>query len=326
VTAAHDTTFPTLPPVTPPLAELVHVSKWYGAVIALNDVSLPLEGGSHGIDRSERSRQEQPDQTAHRTATPQPRHGQGPRTARMVRRRPSGISDTARCGPILRRDVRAAVCPHFGRIPWLLLGSEAAERTEHILAQVGMLDRADRPVAGYSKGMRQRIKLAQALIHDPDLIVLDEPLNGIDPAGGSKLAATFRRLADQGKGLLISSHILEEMEELADRVLFICRGRILAAGTLAEVRSTLNQHPMHLRITVRPVRLFAQQILATETVLSVRLEGNDSLRIEVDRPQRFFEDLGRVVEGGAFEVERLQVMDASAEAIFQYLMQESWRP
>jgi ABC-2 type transport system ATP-binding protein len=316
---------PPTTPATPPLAELVHVSKWYGAVIALNDVSLPLEGGITGLIGPNGAGKS----SLIKLLTGQLRPSLGTVKVRgrhawssAAKRHVGYCPDADRFYEEMsgRRFVRTLAGFHgFSR-------ADAAERTEQILAQVGMLDRADRPVAGYSKGMRQRIKLAQALIHDPDLIVLDEPLNGIDPAGRMELAATFRRLADQGKGLLISSHILEEMEELADRVLFICRGRILAAGTLAEVRSTLGSHPLQLRVTVTPRRPFAQQILTLPSVLAVRLEGDDDLRIEVERPQSFFSDLARVMDEGDFELERLQVVDASAEAIFEYLMQESWRP
>src|SRR5690606_34000113 len=110
--------------------------------------------------------------------------------------------------------------------------------------------------------------------------------------------AQFRQLAEEGKGVLVSSHILEEMEQLADRVLFICRGRILAAGTLAEVRSTLSQHPLQVRVTVTPSRPFAQQLLATESVRAIRWEEEDSLRIEVERAETFFDSLGHLMETG----------------------------
>ena len=116
-----------------------------------------------------------------------------------------------------------------------------SERTENVLAQVGMTDRSDRPLASYSKGMRQRIKLAQALVHDPDLLVLDEPLNGVDPVGRVELIRLFRELLARGKAILVSSHHLDEMDTLANRILFICRGRILASGSLGEIRAMLEQ-------------------------------------------------------------------------------------
>jgi ABC-2 type transport system ATP-binding protein len=314
-----------LSPSTTPLAELRQVSKWYGAVIALNHVSLELTRGvtgligPNGAGKSSLIKlltgQLRPSLGSVKVAG---HHAWSAAAKRHVGYCPDSDSFYEEMSG--RQFVET-----MGRLHGMER-EEAAERTDAILSRVGMRERAERPLAGYSKGMRQRIKLAQALIHDPDIVVLDEPLNGIDPAGRIELTAQFRELADEGKGVLVSSHILEEMEQLADRVLFICRGRILAAGTLAEVRSTLNQHPLQVRVTVTPSRRFAQRLLADESVLAIRWEAGDSLRIEVERPEPFFESLGCLMETGEFEIERLQVMDSSAEAIFRYLMQESWRP
>src|SRR5262249_45585318 len=103
--------------------------------------------------------------------------------------------------------------------------AESRRRGDAVLEQVGMSDRADRCIRGYSRGMRQRIKLAQALIHDPELLVLDEPLSGIDPIGRQESVVLFRRLAELGKCLLVSSHELEELEKLTDHVAIMARGR-----------------------------------------------------------------------------------------------------
>jgi ABC-2 type transport system ATP-binding protein len=141
---------------------------------------------------------------------------------------------------------------------------EARDRTEQALEQVGMADRADRRLRGYSKGMRQRIKLAQALVHDPRLIILDEPLNGVDPVGRGELTNLFQELARQGKSLLISSHLLEELERLTERVIVMARGRLVAQGTLTEIRDLLEEYPLSVRIdTDRPRELdsSAQAIL-----------------------------------------------------------------
>ena len=131
-------------------------------------------------------------------------------------------------------------------------GAEARRRTEETLELVGMADRADRKIAGYSKGMRQRVKLAQALLHDPRLLVLDEPLSGIDPVGRWESLELFRQLAERGKCLLISSHELEELEKLTDRVAIMARGRIAAIGTVSEIRDRLDNQPLTLRIDLEP--------------------------------------------------------------------------
>src|SRR5438132_4682542 len=129
--------------------------------------------------------------------------------------------------------------------------TESADRTAAALTRVGMAGRADRRIRGYSKGMRQRIKLAAALIHDPQLLVLDEPLSGIDPIGRRDFLELFARLADRGKCLLVSSHELEELEKLTDHVAIMARGRIAAVGSVAQIRDRLDDHPLTVRIDVK---------------------------------------------------------------------------
>ena len=124
-------------------------------------------------------------------------------------------------------------------------------RTEAALERVGMAGPAERCVRGYSKGMRQRIKLAQALLHDPALLVLDEPLSGIDPVGRWEFIRLFRDLAERGKCLLISSHELEELEKLTDHVAIMAHGRIAAVGSVAQIRDRLDNHPLLVRIDVK---------------------------------------------------------------------------
>src|SRR5262249_52377992 len=147
--------------------------------------------------------------------------------------------------------------------------SEAGQRTEGVLAWVGMADRAERRLRGYSKGMRQRIKLAQALIHDPELLVLDEPMSGIDPIGRQEFIALFRELAARGKGLLISSHELEELEKLTDRVAVMARGRIAAVGTLAQIRDLLDAHPLSILVSAHRPPDLAGALVARDDVVAV---------------------------------------------------------
>ena len=130
--------------------------------------------------------------------------------------------------------------------------AEARERTGYVLEEVGMADRAGRRLAGCSHGMRQRIKLAQALVHDPWLLLLDEPLTGIDPGGRREINELLFRLAAQGKTILVSSHILVEIEQLANSILMMSRGRIIASGTLAEVRSLMQYRPLVVEIVAEP--------------------------------------------------------------------------
>lgn len=195
---------------------------------------------------------------------------------------------------------------------------EARERTELAIAEVGMTARAGRRLAGCSHGMRQRIKLAQALVHDPPILLLDEPLSGIDPGGRREINELLVRQAEQGKAILVSSHILIEIEHLADTVVMISRGRILASGALAEIRELLDEKPLTVEIAAgEPRRLAALLALAPE-VQSIELR-EQALVVRTIAPARFFAALGGLVVQHGFEIRRLETLDAGADAVFGYL-------
>jgi ABC-2 type transport system ATP-binding protein len=235
----------------------------------------------------------------------------------------------------------------------------ARRRTAEVLEQVGMAGRADRKLRGYSKGMRQRVKLAQALLHDPPLLVLDEPLSGIDPVGRAEMVALFRALAQQGKCLLISSHELDELEKLTDHVAIMARGRIAAVDTVGRIRDRLADHPLTLRIDLRrsqaepdhgrtssvspvdrfrrangprpggPARdhrdLAAVLLYTLPDVLGVELLESDEpdvgrLRVRVQNSPRFFADLNRLVIEEWYDIVHLETLDDSTQAVLSYLL------
>jgi ABC-2 type transport system ATP-binding protein len=199
----------------------------------------------------------------------------------------------------------------------------ARARTEEVLAEVGMSDRASRQLRGYSKGMRQRIKLAQALVHDPDILVVDEPLNGIDPMGRHELMEVLRALGRRGKTVLISSHILHEIGSLVERVIFMGHGRILTTGTLAEIREMFDQHPLHLHISSDRSRDLASRLVCWEFVRGIELRGREDVWVQVLRPNDFFPRFAELVLEEGYEISRLQTTDASAAAIFDYVIREA---
>jgi ABC-2 type transport system ATP-binding protein len=197
-----------------------------------------------------------------------------------------------------------------------------------VLERVGMRDRADRRLRGYSKGMRQRIKLAQALLHDPELLILDEPLAGIDPIGRQELLELFQSLAGQGKCLLISSHELEALEKLTNHVAIMARGRVAAVGTLPQIRDLLDDYPLSVRIDVDRVRDVARLLLAVPEVLAVDVDAKadvPGLVVKARNPKRFFEAFGRLVIEEELEVRRVEPLDESAHAILGYLLGGSGR-
>jgi ABC-2 type transport system ATP-binding protein len=206
--------------------------------------------------------------------------------------------------------------------------SEAHRRTETVLERVGMSDRADRKLRGYSKGMRQRIKLAQALLHDPELLILDEPLSGIDPIGRQDLLELFRSLAAMGKCLIISSHELEALEKLTGHVVIMARGRVAAVGTVPQIRDLLDDYPLSVRIEVDRARDVAREILAIPEVMSAEVDGageKGGVILKVRHPKRFFDAFGRLVIAQQLDVRRVEPLDESAHAILGYLLGGSGR-
>ncbi|MFO0798434.1 MAG: ABC transporter ATP-binding protein [Gemmataceae bacterium] len=297
-------------------------SKWYGSVLALNQVTLELTGGITGLVGANGAGKS----TLLRLATGQLRPTLGRvsirgtdawdwRARRLVGYCPDAdafYEDMTGRGFVR---VMARLCGYDRR--------EAHRRTEAVLTLVGMADRADRRIAGYSKGMRQRIKLAQALLHDPALLVLDEPLSGIDPIGRQELLELFQQLAAQGKCLLISSHELEALEKLTNHVVIMARGRVAAVGTLPQIRELLDDHPVSVRIDVDVAREVARRLLDLPDVLGVEVVGGTDgpgLVVKARNPKRFFPAVGRVLIEEHAEVRRLEPLDESAHAILGYLL------
>ena len=307
-----------------PLAEFQSVTKWYGGVIGVNDVSLTLQPGITGLLGPNGAGKT----TFLKLLTGQLRPSLGEVHVRGHAARSSRARQHIGYCPDAdafyeemsgRRFVHTMARLH-GMLP-----RQARERTEDVLAEVGMSDRADRTLRGCSKGMRQRIKLAQALVHQPDVLIVDEPLNGIDPVGRRELMELFRRCADRGQAVLVSSHILEEMDELADRIVFMGRGRVLAEGTLLDIRAMFAEQPLKIRVACRQQRDLAARLIQWDHVLKIELSGDDELLLQVARPDDFFRRFGDLVVEHAFDVSRLETTDATTEATFQYVMSAAAR-
>lgn len=195
---------------------------------------------------------------------------------------------------------------------------ETKRRTEEALALVGMSDRADRRLGGYSHGMRQRIKLAQAVAHDPRVLLLDEPLNGIDPGGRREMNDLLHSLAERGLTIFISSHLLAELDELCDRLAVMARGRLIAHGTLDELRRLVDDEPLTVRIESSQARRVAARCVENADVSHVEIHG-EAVTVRTANPPRFFAALNELLATEAIDVGRLETLDAGTEAVFGYL-------
>jgi ABC-2 type transport system ATP-binding protein len=198
---------------------------------------------------------------------------------------------------------------------------EAAERAEHALRQVGMLDDRNRRVGGYSKGMRQRIKLAQSIAHDPDILFLDEPLNGMDPMGRRNAIDLVKRLGRDGKTVIVSSHILHEVEEMTDTILLVNHGRLLAEGNIYEIRRLIDTHPLQVTIQCDRIDTLMSRLVEFEDVQSVQFDrARNRLTVETNRPDEFHGRLPGIVLENGIQVHSLWSPDENLEAVFDYLV------
>lgn len=295
------------------------VTKFYGPVIGVNDISCRVGPGITGLLGANGAGKS----TLIKLASGQLRPSQG--TVRIGRH--DAWSTAAKHHLGYSPDVNSFYEEMTGRDFVYTMArlhgysrAEASRRTQFVLEEVGMADRGSRRLAGCSHGMRQRIKLAQALVHDPWLLLLDEPLSGIDPGGRREINDLLFRLAGQGKTILVSSHILVEIEQLSNSFLMMSRGRIVASGTLAEVRSLMQFRPTVVEIVADPTRRLAALLAENPDVQAVEVR-EPGLTVRTRNPERFFAEIGELVCAHGIVVRRMQTLDAGADAVFDYLQQ-----
>jgi ABC-2 type transport system ATP-binding protein len=198
---------------------------------------------------------------------------------------------------------------------------ECAKKTERALGRVNMLEAADRKAAGYSKGMRQRVRLAQAIAHDPSVLVLDEPLNGLDPMARAETMALFRSFGQEGLHVIISSHILHEVDQISDQVILLSSGYVVAEGQIRGVRDEVKEHPMQILIRCnRPNVLASRVFLDPETVEAKLHPDGKGLSVRTRDPEKFYLLLNRVVIEQQLDIESVAPTDDDVNSVYQYLI------
>jgi len=198
---------------------------------------------------------------------------------------------------------------------------QANDLAQLAIERVNLADAADRKVAGYSKGMRQRIRLAQSIAHQPAVLILDEPLNGLDPMVRSETIALFRKLASDGLHLIISSHILHEVDMMSDRVVLLNNGYIVAEGNIPGVRDEMQEHPMQILIRCDQPAKLAAFVFAQNHVVEARLhDDRRGLFVKTRDADRFYLLLNRAVAEGEVNVESVAPVDDDLSAVYQYLI------
>jgi ABC-2 type transport system ATP-binding protein len=297
-----------------------HVSKWYGQVIGLNDVTVTVPPGVTGLLGP---------------------NGAGKSTFLKLitgQLKPSKGSVTVLGEPIWGNPhlyFQIGFCPEqdafYDRmtgLEWVTalvrlngLADKAAEdAARHALAQVDLSDAANKKIGAYSKGMRQRVKLAQAIVHDPEVLILDEPLAGMDPIGRRKTIRLVRDWARGGKSIVVSSHILHEIESMTSNILLINNGRILAEGNVHQIRELIDEHPHTVYVRAENARALAQQFIAHDDVRSIRFESG-GVTIETGKPDAFYGRLTDLAASGEYGlIDEVTSPDDNLQAVFQYLV------
>lgn len=199
--------------------------------------------------------------------------------------------------------------------------AEADELTMKALERVSLLDAAEKKVAAYSKGMRQRVRLAQAVAHNPSVLILDEPLNGLDPMARAETIRLFRKLADEGLHLVISSHILHEVDMMSDCVVLLNNGYVVAEGDIHGVRDEMEEHPMQILIRCDNPSVLAARIFEKELVVEAKVhDDRRGLFIKTRDADKFYLLLNAVVAEGLVNVESIAPVDDDMSAVYQYLI------
>ena len=198
---------------------------------------------------------------------------------------------------------------------------DAASLTHKALERVSLLDAADRKVAGYSKGMRQRIRLAQSIAHNPVVLILDEPLNGLDPMARAEVIRLFRQLADEGLYLIISSHILHEVDMMSDCVVLLNNGYVVAEGDIHGVRDEMEEHPIQVLIRCDRPSSLAARVFDQEGIVEARIhDDRHGLFVKTRDPDKFHLLLNRIVLENGINIESVAPADDDLNAVYQYLI------
>jgi len=297
-----------------------HLSKWYGQVIGLNDVTLSVPPGITGLLGPNGAGKS----TFMKILTGQLKPSQGTITV---------LGEPIWGNPALY--ARIGFCPEqdafyerMTGLEWVTAlvrlngfdDAEAGRLARRALELVELTGAADKKIGAYSKGMRQRVKMAQALVHDPELIVLDEPLSGMDPIVRRKTIRMIRDWGRQGKSILVSSHILYEIESMTANILLINQGRILAEGDVHQIRDLIDEHPHTVYIKAEQTRSLAREFLAYDDVLSLKFEEG-AVVVETGRPDLFYARLTALAASGELGViHEVTSPDDNLQAVFEYLV------
>jgi ABC-2 type transport system ATP-binding protein len=301
----------------PPAIGVEHVARWYGNVVAVNDISFALTGGVTGLLGPNGAGKStllhmmsgflQPSSGSVRI------EGAAPWEDPAIYRRIGLVPERESAYTFLTGREFATVSARLQKLP----DPDAA--AGRAIGLVELQDAADRPIGTYSKGMRQRAKVAAALVHDPPILLLDEPFNGMDPRQRLHMMELLRRMGDEGRTIVFSSHILEEVGRLAEQVLVIVAGRLAASGDFREIRRLMTDRPHTFTVRSSDDRRLASALVAQPTIAGVALEDG-VLTVRSNDFGAFSRNISGVARRAGVSLHELLPTDESLESVFSYLV------
>ena len=296
------------------------VSRWFGSVVAVSDVSFEIGPGITGLLGPNGAGKT----TLLRMMTGLAATSRGTVTV---------FGEPVRDNPLVYKRI-GVMSEHetvygfmkgreFVRVMGKLRGVQNLEHAvDKAIALVDLADAQYRPMDTYSRGMRQRMRLAATLVHDPELLILDEPLNGADPRQRVHFKRLLQQLAAEGRTIVLSSHILEEVEQLADTVLLIVNGKLAASGGFRAIRAALDQRPYHVRVICDAPRVLAAEVVKLPSVDAVNVDPEGALVVLSRNVQDLQIELPRLAQAAEISLRRVEPLDDSLESVFGYLVEQ----
>jgi ABC-2 type transport system ATP-binding protein len=302
-----------------PIIRVAGVSRWFGSVVAVSDVTFDIGPGITGLLGPNGAGKT----TLLRMITGQAATSTGTITV---------LDQPVRDNPLLygRMGVMSehetvygfmtgrAFVGMMGRLRGVAALDAAVDRA---IARVDLADAQHRPMSTYSRGMRQRMRLAATLVHDPEILILDEPLNGADPRQRVHFQQLLESLVAEGRTIVLSSHILEEVEQMAESVLLIVNGKLAAAGGFREIRAALDQRPYHVRVFCDTPRRLAAAVIALSSVEAVHIDPDGAIVVLSRNVRDLQIELPRLAQSIAVSLRRVEPLDDSLESVFGYLVE-----
>ena len=302
-----------------PVIEVNGVSKWYGSVVAVNDVSFQIFPGITGLLGPN---------GAGKTTLLHMMAGQAKVSKGDIR----VLGEPVRASTQLYH--RIGVMSEHESVYGFFTGRELVEFSarmqgvknvqSHVDWAIGLVNLANaqhRPLSTYSRGMRQRMRLAATIVHDPEVFILDEPLNGTDPRQRIEFQELMRKMGDEGRTILISSHILEEVEALADTILLIVSGKLAAAGNFRAIREKLDERPFRVRVVAEASRAIAAALIGLPAIESVSMDPDGSLIVLTRDVAVLQRSIAKLAQEAKTRLYRVEPLDESLESVFSYVVQ-----